>query len=377
MSIHRRETTRGVRYDVHLRDDRGRQYQRTFRTKKAAEEFEATEMADKSRGAWVDPRRAAMPFGPLAGEWLTSNPAKRPSAWARDETIVRIHLRPDLENRPVGSITKCDVQALVNRWTDNGYEPSTVIRQFGVLRAVFNYAVDCELIAKTPCRNINLPEKADKEVHIVDADELAALAEAMDVHTRLMPYLGAVMGLRWGECAGLKVGRLDFLRSEIRVCWQRTRGPGGVMVEGPPKSRKGIRTETAPEELMNMLAEHLAGRELTGADADAYVFTSPAGDPLDYSNWYHNVWVPARTKVGLFGLWFHHLRDANGTAMEEEGVGPKTAQKRLGHADMRTTLDIYTKATDEADRKAAKVLGKRFLRPRTDAAGDDTATDVG
>jgi len=143
------------------------------------------------------------------------------------------------------------------------------------------------------------------------------------------------MGLRWGECAGLKVGRLD------RVCWQRTRGPGGVMVEDPLKSKKGIRTETAPEELMDMLAEHLAWRGLTGADPDAYVFTSPEGDPLDYSNWYHNAGVPARWKVGLYDLWLHHLRDANGTAMEEGGVGPKTAQKRLGHADMRTTLDLH------------------------------------
>jgi len=56
------------------------------------------------------------------------------------------------------------------------------------------------------------------------------------------------------------------------------------------------------------------------------------------------------------------------------GVNPKTAQKRLGHADVRTTLEIYTKATDDADREAATLLGQEFMRPAATAdkaAGGD------
>lgn len=375
MSIHRRQTSKGVRYDVHLRDENGRQYQRVFRTKKEAEAFEAKEQTDRARGAWVDPRGGATPFGAVAAEWLTSNPGKRPSGWARDETIVRLHLRPVLENRPIGSITKRDVQGLVNDWSRRA-EPSTVERQFGVLRAVVNYAIECELMVKTPCRGIKLPEGVEKDAYIVDAGELAALADAMDEHTRPMAFLGAVLGLRWGECAGLKVGRIDFLRSEIKVRWQRTRGPGGVMVEGPPKSKKGNRTEAVPTDLMDMLAAHLAWRGLTGADLDAYAFTAPDGGPLDYSHWYHRIWVPARETVGLKGLKFHNLRDANGTAMVEGGVDVKTAQVRLGHADVRTTLDIYTQATTEANRKAADVLGKRFMPRRQEDMPDAEAQDA-
>lgn len=115
MSIHRRQTSKGVRYDVHLRDENGRQYQRVFRTKKEAEALEAKEQTDRARGAWVDPRGGATPFGAVAAEWLTSNPGKRPSGWARDETIVRLHLRPVLDNRPIGSITKRDVQGIGQR----------------------------------------------------------------------------------------------------------------------------------------------------------------------------------------------------------------------------------------------------------------------
>lgn len=370
MSIHRRETASGVRYDVKLRDAEGRMYQRTFRTKREAESYQSQEQTDRARGAWVDPRGAATPFGDIAQEWLTSNPAKRPSGWARDETIVRVHLRPVLDKRPIASITKRDVQALVNDWSKRA-SGRTVNRQFGTLRAILNFAVESELIGRSPCRGIRLPAVHEKDAHIVDADELVALAGAMDEHTSAMAYLGAVLGLRWGECAGLKVGRIDFLRSEVRVCWQRTRGLGGVMVEGPPKSAKGNRTEAAPTELMDLLAGHLARRGLTGADTDAYVFTGPEGQPLDYSNWYHGVWVPAREAVGLRTLKFHNLRDANATAMVAEGVDVKTAQVRLGHADVRTTLSIYAQATTEGNRNAAAKLGTRFMQPQASECGMD------
>ena len=44
---------------------------------------------------------------------------------------------------------------------------------------------------------------------------------------------------------------------------------------------------------MAMLAGILARRGLTGADADAYVFASPDGEPLEYSNFRYRLWLPA------------------------------------------------------------------------------------
>lgn len=72
-----------------------------------------------------------------------------------------------------------------------------------------------------------------------------------------MAYLGAVLGLRWGECAALRVGYLDFLARTLKVAEQRTRGLGGRMVECPPKSSAGRRTLSVPAPLMDVLAKHL------------------------------------------------------------------------------------------------------------------------
>lgn len=378
MSIHRRQTDAGARYDVKLRDPNGRMYQRSFRTKREAVSYQDRERTDRGRGVWVDPRGEAIPLGRLAADWLTTNPGKRPTTLARDETIVRVHLKPKLGDRPVGTITPREVQSLVNEWCKHA-SPRTVRRQYGTLRAILNAAVEAELIGRSPCRGIKLPAVEAKDSHIVDADELAVIAEALGDNTRPMLYLGAVLGLRWGECAGLKVGRLDFLPSTLAVAWQRTRGPGGVMVEGPPKSAAACRTLSVPAPLMDLLGRHLARRGLTGSDAGAYVFVSPEGRPLDYSHWYQREWVPAVVGAGHCKevpdpkqpdktkkkptLGFHDLRRANATGLVAEGVDVKTAQARLGHSDPRLTLAVYAQATSEGDRRAAERMGSRFMRP--------------
>ena len=115
---------------------------------------------------------------------------------------------------------------------------------------------------------------------------------------------------------------------------------------------------------MAMLAEILRRRGLTGADSEAYVFASPDGEPLEYSNFRYRHWLPACEAAGLSGLTFHDLRRANATGLVAEGVDLKTAQSRLGHSDPRLTLAIYAQKTTEADRQAADVLASRFMEFR-------------
>jgi integrase len=220
-------------------------------------------------------------------------------------------------------------------------------------------------IARSPCRGIRLPAIEPTDRPVLTRENLADLAEAQEPHYGTMVYLGAVLGLRWGECAGLRVGRIDFDRSTITITEQVTRGVGGRSVIGPPKSQAGRRTLAAPTALMELLANHLELRRLTITDTDAFLFATPDGEHLDYSNWLHRIWYPARTQAGVPWAQFHDLRRANATGLVLEGIDLKTAQTRLGHTDPRLTLGIYAQATTEADRQAAERLGERFL-PRQD-----------
>ena len=61
-----------------------------------------------------------------------------------------------------------------------------------------------------------------------------------------MVWVGGVLGLRWSEVIGLKVGYLDLDGGTLTVAESITRGFGGQLVTGPPKSVAGNRTVTLP-----------------------------------------------------------------------------------------------------------------------------------
>lgn len=226
---------------------------------------------------------------------------------------------------------------------------------------MFTSAVAIDLLVRTPCRNVNFPAVERRERHQVTPDDVARIAESVGLEYSAMVYLGAVLGLRWGEVAGLRVGRLDQLRGTVAVAEQTVRGEKGQSAAGPPKSAASRRTLTMPKALVELLVEHLHRRGVTAADAFEYVFVSPDGGPLEYTNWRRRVWLPACSTAGVRGTGFHDLRRASATALVAGGVNVKTAQDRLGHSDPRLTLDLYAEVTISADREAADVVGEHFL----------------
>jgi integrase len=79
--------------------------------------------------------------------------------------------------------------------------------------------------------------------------------------------------------------------------------------------------------------------------------------PIDADKLLRNILRRALRRAGLPPLRFHDMRHLAGTLMSEAGVPPKRAQEILGHADVRTTLAIYTHAMkrrhgDSADKMA-------------------------
>jgi len=208
----------------------------TFPTKTDAFAYLSTVETDLRRGTWIDPEAGRKMFADLADGWLVSNPVKRSSTMQRDEAIVRNHLLPALGSAAVGSITRVRIQDLVNVWaTDRAAR--TVRRQFDVLRAIFAYAVATDALLRSPCRGVKLPAVEARDRHSLTPGDVLRIADATPEMYRPMVWIGAVLGLRWGEVAGLQVRALDFVQGTITVATQL--GRDGRL--GPPKSAAGRR----------------------------------------------------------------------------------------------------------------------------------------
>jgi hypothetical protein len=157
VSVHVRETGKGRRCDVKLRDRDGVMHTKTFRTKREAVDYEADQRAQLSAGTFIAPRASATTVEDLATRWLAAG-TKRDSSRARDRSIVQTHLLPGLgPKRATGTVTRADCQALVDRWVAAGLAPRTVIRVAAALRSMFQYALDAELLARNRQPGSNSP----------------------------------------------------------------------------------------------------------------------------------------------------------------------------------------------------------------------------
>jgi integrase len=230
---------------------------------------------------------------------------------------------------------------------------------YGVLRASMTAAVDAELIVRSPCRGIKLPADRRAQPRFLSVDELHALADAMPVEYRPMVYIAGVLGLRFSEVAGLRVRAVDFLRGTVAVVETVAEVEGRVMI-ADVKTKSSRRLITAPNEVTDMLAEHMARRGRPGPDE--FVFVAPMGGPLRASHFRKRVWTPAVTRAGLDGLTFHGLRHSAAGLMIELGAHPRVIQQRLGHASVRTTLDVYGAVLPSVDENVSTGLGSLLSR---------------
>ena len=60
-----------------------------------------------------------------------------------------------------------------------------------------------------------------------------------------------------------------------------------------------------------------------------------------------DAWWNYRDEVGLSDVTPHMVRHGYATILHEAGIDPKDAQAMLGHANIQTTLDVYTHITEK------------------------------
>jgi site-specific recombinase XerD len=72
------------------------------------------------------------------------------------------------------------------------------------------------------------------------------------------------------------------------------------------------------------LTEHVEPRR------GAFLFTSPNGAPLRYTNWRRRVWLPALERANLSAVGVYVLRHSAAARLVAAGASPKALQTILG-----------------------------------------------
>ncbi len=334
----------------------------TFSSKAAASRYLATVESEMTRGGWHDPTRGEMTFAAWVDRYLEIADHKAATTRSRDETVLRTHLVPRLRELRLVEITPLDVQAIVNEMAQH-LAPATVRTNYGVLRAVLNAAVEDERLARSPCRRIKLPRGSATRHRALEPGELHRLAAAMPTEYRLLVYIGGVLGLRWSELAGLRVGRMNVLGRTLEVAEAIKYVSGRLVDDGEVKSKAARRVLGMPEQLSARAAAHLAQRGLSAADDRSLVFTAPEGGPLHYQNFMQRIWRPAALAAGLEGVTAHDLRHTAATYLDAVGAPEQLIRRRLGHGSSDITRRVYVHVLEESDKAVTRALGDLVWKP--------------
>jgi len=322
----------------------GPQKTRHFHRKKDAERFLDVIRGDLARGNYIDPDGGRILFKDYAEEWRSAQVHRRGTAVAT-ESYLRLHAYPRLGNRPIGQIRRSEIQA----WVKDRSEvlaPGSVELVYRWVATIFKAAVGDRLIASTPCVRIALPKRPPREIRPLPVEAIDALAAAMPPRYRALIVFAAGTGVRQGECFGVTVDRIDFLRKQVRIDQQVTHAVGGVPEFGPLKTQASYRTIPLPQVVTDALAAHLAE---FGEGPERLVFTNARGGPLRRSP-FNEAWHKAAEVAGLpAGTTFHDLRHFYASLLIAHGCSVKAVQSRLGHQSAVETLDTYSHLWPDSD----------------------------
>lgn len=345
---HIRRHPKSGRWQVRYRDPSNRERSRTFSRKSDAERFVIEVEGSKLRGEWTDPRLSRVTFGTWAKEVQAGRLHLADSTRERDTWALNTLVYPTFGTVPLISIEPAHIRAWVSSLTGR-YAASTVHRAYVLLQMVLERAVSDGRLPRSPCRDIELPKVEKVEKRFLSIGEVEEFADTIDPRFSAFVLAGAYTGLRPGELAALRLDRLDLLRRTVKV-------------EEPIKTPAARRTVTFPAFLADILAAHITAHPGT----EGHVFPAAEGGPLHLSSFRRRHWREAvRASVGE-PMRPHDLRHTHVALLIAEGEDPYVISKRLGHASISTTYDVYGHLFEGRDAEAADKLDHARARSAAD-----------
>ena len=288
----------------------------------------------------------------LIDEWLYINHKDdiKPRTLLRYECSIRSHIYPHFQNEIIDNLSPRDIQ----RWikiikedvspkTQKPLSSSSINTIIAILKLVFNYALDFEIIKYNPMARIKrLSIREEVTVKVFTREEQIKIENYIErLHDdEYFPFiLTLYTGLRLGELLALtwkdiniKTGLISINKTIYKIPAKDNKWE---YVTDTPKSRNSVREIPMPIFIKEKL------RDLKRNKKSIYLVVRNDGTRINEKLLiYRYKMMLKRARVRY--LNFHCLRHTFATRALENGIDIKTLSELLGHANVSTTLNIYT-----------------------------------
>lgn len=317
------------------------------------------------KGEYEPLKKKKLTFKQLFESWdKVYKPTVKESTYAVTMRYFNNHILSALGNIYVEKITVSECQKAVNKWFEEA--PHTFDRFIHYASKVFKYGIDMELLTSNPMEKVikpKLKERPQQYQEFYDKDELNKfLSCAKKCNFRYFVYfrLLAYTGMRKGESLALKWSDIDFETNTISITRNVTTGLNNRPYISNGKTANSVRRIPVDSETMNYLKEwrycqqkDMLKKGFNFLDADNYIFPTINNGITSLSKprqWNKSIC----DKFGLRRIKIHGFRHTHASLCYSAGLNAKEIQKRLGHADSKTTMNVYTHVMKNDEKKAVK-----------------------
>jgi len=327
------------------KDMNGERIQKSFYGKTLSE---AKEKADEykeqqKRGESVN---SSIIFIEWAEKWMKTykEPNIKSSTYQfKYKSFLETHLKPYFKQVKVANIKQIDIQNFIN--SKSGVTKDTQERYVYILKSIFESAIENNIIYKNPVNKIVFNSKASstkkRTYNQAEVDTIIEFARTHKNGASIIILLKT--GLRRGELLGLKFDDIDYKNNILNLKRSVADVPVNdiltTVVEDGSNETKNHNRQIPFD---NIVRETLLNVKKTSE----YIFPNAKGElnsPNNYSRrQYAHFMKDLRKKYPeIKKLTPHELRRTCGTLLYESGVDMRVLQKIMGHADLKTTSEIY------------------------------------
>lgn len=158
-------------------------------------------------------RRNAPTISELVDEYLIRHAKKFKRSWQEDERVLKREVVPAWGKRKAADIKKRDINLLLEEIVDRG-APVMANNTFKIIRKMFNYAVEKDLLPFSPAAGVKLPSPKVERDRVLSEEEIRTLwnnlsSASMTEHTRRALKLVLVTAQRPVEVTGMHSSEID------------------------------------------------------------------------------------------------------------------------------------------------------------------------
>ncbi len=311
-----------------------------------------------------NPGALRLTFGALLDRYAKEEMPERHSTNLAYRSYIETHIRPRWANLPLNKLVAKGAPFTVEMWLKSlNLAPKTKGNIRNVMAVVFNCAMRWGIIEQgiNPLSLVRVKgiSRRQAEPRILTAKEIQSLIAALPSEPyHAMVIMALSTGLRCSELFALKWLDIDWERLTLLV---RRAIVDGVVGDVKTKySQSGLPLDPVLAEILfTWKRASQFGRETD------WVFASPlkAGElPLRSTAVLANHIKPAAITAGLgSSMGWHTFRHTYSSMLRQLGVDVKVQQELLRHADVRTTMNIYTQAVSEQKRAAHSSVVRMVL----------------